>query len=157
MTSEDGGSGLRGLNGQGVVTNSSPLQDSLVWDEKYLADSTFGDWHIHCPTSITKSSLSIHPNRHFARVYWDGDSTAPKLLRQMIGNGSEIHSMSRTAEEVLLQPTNQDPHCLLRFCSDSEVSINLHGLRTSIIVHGCLVNVVANPSCVLMLILLNRV
>ena len=42
VTSEDGGSGLRGLNGQGVITNSSAIQSSLIWDEAvYLADSTF--------------------------------------------------------------------------------------------------------------------
>ena len=42
MTSEDGGSGLRGLNGQGIITTSSALQDSLIWDDVvYLSQSGF--------------------------------------------------------------------------------------------------------------------
>ena len=42
VTSEDGGSGLRGLNGQGLVTTSSTIQNSLIWEEVvYLTDSTF--------------------------------------------------------------------------------------------------------------------
>jgi hypothetical protein len=110
ITSEDGGSGLRGLNGQGLVTTSSPLQDSVVWEEVvYLKDSTFlvaGTFTIQ--TSSSQSPASLSPQIVLAHVFWDGDSTAPQIVRQMMGNGSEIHSMSRTAEGGAVASTDQE-------------------------------------------------
>ncbi len=110
ITSEDGGSGLRGLNGQGLVTMTSPLQDSVVWEEiVYLKDSTFlvaGTFTIQ--TSSSQSPASLSPQIVLAHVFWDGDSTAPQIVRQMMGNGSEIHSMSRTAEGGAVASTDQE-------------------------------------------------
>ncbi|MGA0331509.1 MAG: hypothetical protein ACO3MI_03980 [Candidatus Poseidoniaceae archaeon] len=110
ITSEDGGSGLRGLNGQGLVTMTSPLQDSVVWEEiVYLKDSTFlvaGTFTIQ--TSSSQSPASLSPQIVLAHVFWDGDSTAPQIVRQMMGNGSEIHSMSRTADGGAVASTNQE-------------------------------------------------
>ncbi|MGA0379678.1 MAG: hypothetical protein ACO3NJ_02610 [Candidatus Poseidoniaceae archaeon] len=110
ITSEDGGSGLRGLNGQGLVTMTSPLQDSEVWEEiVYLKDSTFlvaGTFTIQ--TSSSQSPASLSPQIVLAHVFWDGDSTAPQIVRQMMGNGSEIHSMSRTADGGAVASTNQE-------------------------------------------------
>ena len=110
ITSEDGGSGLRGLNGQGLVTTTSPLQDSVVWEEiVYLKDSTFlvaGTFTIQ--TSSSQSPASLSPQIVLAHVFWDGDSTAPQIVRQMMGNGSEIHSMSRTADGGAVASTDQE-------------------------------------------------
>ena len=110
ITSEDGGSGLRGLNGQGLVTMTSPLQDSVVWEEiVYLKDSTFlvaGTFTIQ--TSSSQSPASLSPQIVLAHVFWDGDSTAPQIVRQMMGNGSEIHSMSRTADGGAVASTDQE-------------------------------------------------
>jgi len=110
ITSEDGGSGLRGLNGQGLVTMTSPLQDSVVWEEiVYLKDSTFlvaGSFTIQ--TSSSQSPASLSPQIVLAHVFWDGDSTAPQIVRQMMGNGSEIHSMSRTADGGAVASTDQE-------------------------------------------------
>ena len=110
ITSEDGGSGLRGLNGQGLVTMTAPLQDSVVWEEiVYLKDSTFlvaGTFTIQ--TSSSQSPASLSPQIVLAHVFWDGDSTAPQIVRQMMGNGSEIHSMSRTADGGAVASTNQE-------------------------------------------------
>ena len=110
ITSEDGGSGLRGLNGQGLVTMTSPLQDSVVWEEiVYLKDSTFlvaGTFTIQ--TSSSQSPASLSPQIVLAHVFWDGDSTAPQIVRQMMGNGSEIHSMSHTADGGAVASTDQE-------------------------------------------------
>jgi len=110
ITSEDGGSGLRGLSGQGLVTMSSPLQDSVIWEEVvYLKDSTFlvaGTFTIQISSSQSPASLS--PQIVLAHVFWDGDSTAPQIVRQMMGNGSEIHSMSRTADGGAVVSTNEE-------------------------------------------------
>ncbi|MGB1792869.1 MAG: hypothetical protein ACPHMS_03195 [Candidatus Poseidoniaceae archaeon] len=93
ITSEDGGSGLRGLNGQGLVTMTSPLQDSVVFTIQ---------------TSSSQSPASLSPQIVLAHVFWDGDSTAPQIVRQMMGNGSEIHSMSRTADGGAVASTDQE-------------------------------------------------
>lgn len=110
ITSENGGSGLRGLNGQGLVTTSSPLQDFVIWDEVvYLTDSTFlvaGTFTIQ--TSSSESPASPSSQIVLAHVYWNGDSTAPQIVRQMMGNGSEIHSMSRTVDGGAVASTNQE-------------------------------------------------
>ena len=110
ITSEDGGSGLRGLNGQGLVSMTSPLQDSVVWEEiVYLKDSTFlvaGTFTIQ--TSSSQSPALLSPQIVLAHVFWDGDSTAPQIVRQMMGNGSEIHSMSRTADGGAVASTDQE-------------------------------------------------
>ena len=110
ITSEDGGSGLRGLNGQGLVTTSAPLQDFVVWDKVvYLKDSTFlvaGTFAIQ--TSPSQSPASPTPQIVMAHVYWDGDSTAPQIVRQMMGNGSEIHSMHTTKNGGAVASTNEE-------------------------------------------------
>ncbi len=110
ITSEDGGSGLRGLNGQGLVTTSAPLQDFVVWDKVvYLKDSTFlvaGTFAIQ--TSSSQSPASPTPQIVMAHVYWDGDSTAPQIVRQMMGNGSEIHSMHTTKHGGAVASTNEE-------------------------------------------------
>ena len=110
ITSEDGGSGLRGLNGQGLVTTSAPLQDFVIWDEVvYLEDSTFlvaGTFTIQ--TSSSQSPATPSPQIVLAHVYWDGDSTAPQIVRQMMGNGSEIHSIHATKDGGAVVSTNEE-------------------------------------------------
>ena len=110
ITSEDGGSGLRGLNGQGLVTTSAPLQDFVIWDEVvYLEDSTFlvaGTFAIQ--TSSSQSPATPSPQIVLAHVYWDGDSTAPQIVRQMMGNGSEIHSIHATKDGGAVVSTNEE-------------------------------------------------
>lgn len=110
ITSEDGGSGLRGLNGQGLVTTSAPLQEFVIWDKVvYLEDSTFlvaGTFTIQ--TSSSQSPASPSPQIVLAHVYWDGDSTAPQIVRQMMGNGSEIHSIHATKDGGSVASTNEE-------------------------------------------------
>ena len=110
ITSEDGGSGLRGLNGQGLVTTSAPLQDFVIWDKVvYLDDSTFlvaGTFAIQ--TSSSQSPASPSPQIVLAHVYWDGDSTAPQIVRQAMGNGSEIHSIHATKDGKAVVSTNEE-------------------------------------------------
>lgn len=110
ITSEDGGSGLRGLNGQGLVTTSAPLQEFVIWDKVvYLEDSTFlvaGTFAIQ--TSSSQSPASPSPQIVLAHVYWDGDSTAPQIVRQMMGNGSEIHSIHSTKDGGSVASTNEE-------------------------------------------------
>ena len=110
ITSEDGGSGLRGLNGQGLVTTSAPLQEFVIWDKVvYLEDSTFlvaGTFAIQ--TSSSQSPASPSPQIVLAHVYWDGDSTAPQIVRQMMGNGSEIHSIHATKDGGSVASTNEE-------------------------------------------------
>jgi len=110
ITSEDGGSGLRGLNGQGLVTTTTPLQDFVIWDKVvYLKDSTFlvaGTFTIQ--TSSSQSPASPSPQIVLAHVYWDGDSTSPQIVRQMMGNGSEIHSIHATTDGGAVASTNEE-------------------------------------------------
>ncbi len=111
ITSEDGGSGFRGWNGQTIVTVSSPIQDSVIWDDVvYMMDSTFlavGTYTVQ--SSPSQSPASPSSQIVLAHVYWDGDmSTAPQVVRQMMGNGSEIHSLSRTVDGGAVAATNQE-------------------------------------------------
>ena len=110
ITSEDGGSGLRGLNGHGLLTTSAPLQDFVIWDKVvYLEDSTFlvaGTFAIQ--TSSSQSPATPSPQIVLAHVYWDGNSTAPQIDRQMIGNGSEIHSIHATTDGGAVAATNEE-------------------------------------------------
>ncbi|MGB1897863.1 MAG: hypothetical protein ACPHRB_03395 [Candidatus Poseidoniaceae archaeon] len=110
VTSEDGGSGLRGLNGQGMITTSSAIQDSLIWDDVvYLSQSTFlavGTYTVQ--SSPTQSPATPTTQIVLAHVYWDGGSTAPQVLRQAMGNGSEIHSLARTSDGGAVVATNQE-------------------------------------------------
>ena len=111
ITSEDGGSGLRGWNGQSIVSVSSPLQDSVVWDDVvYLMDSTYlavGTYAVQ--TSASQSPASLTSQVVISHVYWDGDvTTAPQVERQSIGNGSEIHSLSRTVDGGAVAATNEE-------------------------------------------------
>ena len=111
VTSEDGGSGLRGLNGQGVITNSSAIQSSLIWDEAvYLADSTFLVAGTYTVQLQSQSPAASSTQIVLARVHWDGDATAPKVLGQTIENGSEIHSISRTSGGGAVVATNEEIH-----------------------------------------------
>ena len=111
ITSEDGGSAFRGWTGQTIVTVSSPIQDSVIWDDVvYLEDSTFlavGTYTIQ--SSPTQSPASPSSQIVLAHVFWDGGlSTSPQVVRQAIGNGSEIHSLSRTADGGAVAATNQE-------------------------------------------------
>jgi len=109
VTSEDGGSGLRGLNGQGLVTISSAIQSSLIWDEVvYLTDSTFLVVGSYTVQLQSQSPASPSTQIVLAHVYWDGGSTAPQVIRQSMGNGSEIHSISRTSGGGAVVATNED-------------------------------------------------
>ena len=111
ITSEDGGSGLRGWSGQSIVTVCAPIQDSVIWDDViYLADSTFlavGTYSVQ--TSSSQSPALLSSQVVLAHYYWDGDATtAPQFLRQMMGNGSEIHSLSRTVDGGAVAATNEE-------------------------------------------------
>ena len=109
VTSEDGGSGLRGLNGQGIITNASGIQSSLIWEEVvYLTDSTFLVVGSYTVQLQSQSPASPSTQIVLAHVYWDGDSTAPQVKSQSMGNGSEIHSISRTSGGGAVVATNQD-------------------------------------------------
>ena len=109
VTSEDGGSGLRGLNGQGLVTTSSTIQNSLIWEEVvYLTDSTFLVAGTYTVQLQSQSPASPSTQIVLAHVYWDGDSTAPQVIRQSMGNGSEIHSISRTSGGGAVVASNED-------------------------------------------------
>ncbi len=111
ITSEDGGSGFRGWNGQNIVTVSSPIQSSVIWDDVvYLIDSTFlavGTYTVQ--SSPSQSPASPSSKIVLAHVYWNGDmSIAPQVVRQIMGNGSEIHSLSRTVDGGAVAATNEE-------------------------------------------------
>ena len=110
ITSEDGGSGLRGLNGYGLLTTSAPLQDFVIWNKVvYLGNSTFlvtGTFAIQ--TSSSQSPATPSPQTVIAHVHYEGDSTAPQIVRQMMGNGSEIHSIHATIEGGAVAATNEE-------------------------------------------------
>ena len=133
ITSEDGGSGLRGLNGQGTITTSSAFQDSLIWDDVvYLSQSTFlavGTFTVQ--SSPTQSPATPTSQIVLAHIYWDGGSTAPQVLRQAMGNGSEIHSLSRTSDGGAVVATNQE------FYIVSINSVQMQPLASTTMVYEC--------------------
>jgi len=111
ITSEDGGSSLRGWNGQTIVSVSAPFQDSVIWDDVvYLEDSTFlavGTYTVQA--SPNQSPATPMSQIVLSHVYWSGDpSTAPQIIGQNMGNGSEIHSLSRTADGGAVAATNEE-------------------------------------------------
>ena len=109
VTSEDGGSGIRGLDGQGRITTSSAIQSSLIWDEVvYLTDSTFLVVGLYTVQLQSQSPASPSTQIVLAHVYWDGASSAPQVIAQEMGNGSEIHSISRTSGGGAVVATNED-------------------------------------------------
>ena len=110
VTSEDGGSGLRGLNGQGLVSPSSAIDSSLIWDEiVYLADSTFLVVGSYTVQIQSQSPAAPSTQIVLAYAYWDGDTTtAPQVKGHTMGNGSEIHSISRTSGGGAVVATNEE-------------------------------------------------
>ena len=132
MTSEDGGSGLRGLNGQGLVTNSSAIQSSLIWDEVvYLADSTFLVAGTYTVQLQSQSPAASSAQIVLSRVHWDGDATAPEVLGQTIENGSEIHSISRTSGGGAIVATNEEIHIV------SSDSIEMMKYPSTLMIYEC--------------------
>lgn len=109
ITSEDGGSGLRGWSGQGIVSVSAPIEDPIIWDDVvYLEDSTFLAVGTYIINSLSESPASPELRVVLAHVVWEGDtSIAPQVL-PILREGSEIHSLFRTAGGGAVASTNQE-------------------------------------------------
>ena len=67
-----------------------------------------GRWNLPIQTSSSQSPATPSPQIVLAHVYWDGDSTAPQIVRQMMGNGSEIHSIHATKDGGAVVSTNEE-------------------------------------------------
>ena len=109
ITSEDGGSGLRGWSGQDIVSVSAPIEDPIIWDDVvYLEDSTFLAVGTYIINSSSDSPASPKLQVVLAHVIWNGNtSIAPQVL-PILREGSEIHSLFRTAEGGAVASTNQE-------------------------------------------------
>ena len=93
ITSEDGGSGVRGLGMSGVTISSSP-DPSVSWtDLIYLEDNTYiatGLFTYHDDNPAQLGSKIV-----FANITWAGGSSPPQVrILAVMDNGSEVHTLT---------------------------------------------------------------
>ena len=92
ITSEDGGSGVRGLGMSGVTVSTSP-DPSVSWtDIFFLENNTYIATGL--ATYQDNSPALLGTNIVFAHITWSGGSSAPEVrISAVRDNGSGIHSM----------------------------------------------------------------
>ena len=92
ITSEDGGSGVRGLGMSGVTVSTSP-NPSVSWtDIVFLENNTYIATGL--ATYQDNSPALLGTNIVFAHITWSGGSSAPEVrISAVRDNGSGVHSM----------------------------------------------------------------
>lgn len=128
ITSEDGGSGVRGLGMSGVTVSSSP-DPSVSWTELvYLEDNTYiatGIFTYHDNNPALLESKII-----FAHITWAGGSDAPQvLISPVMGNGSEVHSLTSMKDGLAAAASTQEAYTI------SKDSIEIHSISATAMVY----------------------
>jgi len=128
ITSEDGGSGVRGLGMSGVTVSSSP-DPSVSWTELvYLEDNTYiatGVFTYHDNNPALLESKIV-----FAYITWAGGSEAPQvLISPVMGNGSEVHSLTSMKDGLAAAASNQEAYTI------SKDSIEIHSISATAMVY----------------------
>jgi hypothetical protein len=128
ITSEDGGSGVRGLGMSGVTVSSSP-DPSVSWTELvYLEDNTYiatGIFTYHDNNPALLESKIV-----FAYITWAGGFDAPQvLISPVMGNGSEVHSLTSMKDGLAAAASNQEAYTI------SMDSIEIHSISATAMVY----------------------
>ena len=128
ITSEDGGSGVRGLGMSGVTISSSP-DPSVSWtDLVFLEDDTYiatGVFTYHDDNPALLGSKIV-----FAHITWTGGSNVPQvLISSVMGNGSEVHSLTSMKNGLASAASNQEAYII------SKDSIEIHSISATAMVY----------------------
>tara|TARA_B110001452_G_scaffold127656_1_gene106051 strand:- start:55 stop:1287 length:1233 start_codon:yes stop_codon:yes gene_type:complete len=128
ITSEDGGSGVRGLGMSGVTISSSP-DPSVSWtDLVFLEDDTYiatGVFTYHDDNPALLGSKIV-----FAHITWTGGSNVPQvLISSVMGNGSEVHSLTSMKNGLAAAASNQEAYII------SKDSIEIHSISATAMVY----------------------
>lgn len=111
ITSEDGGSGVRGLGMAGVTVSSLP-DSSVIWDDVvYLEDNVYiatGVFTYHDDNPALPGSKIV-----FAHITWEGGTAAPQVvISPLMGNGSEVHSLTSMKDGLAAAASNQEVYII---------------------------------------------
>tara|TARA_B110000444_G_scaffold22277_1_gene18501 strand:+ start:2648 stop:3880 length:1233 start_codon:yes stop_codon:yes gene_type:complete len=128
ITSEDGGSGVRGLGMSGVTISSSP-DPSVSWTDlvfleadTYIATGVF-TYHDDNPALLGSKIV-------FAHITWAGGSNVPQvLISSVMGNGSEVHSLTSMKNGLAAAASNQEAYII------SKDSIEIHSISATAMVY----------------------
>lgn len=128
ITSEDGGSGVRGLGMSGVTISSSP-DSSVIWDDVvYLEDNVYiatGIFTYHDDNPAQPGSKIV-----FAHITWEGGSVAPQVvISPLMGNGSEVHSLTSMKNGLAAAASNLEVYII------SKDSIEIKSISTTAMVY----------------------
>ena len=128
ITSEDGGSGVRGLGMSGVTISSSP-DPSVSWtDLVFLEDDTYiatGVFTYHDDNPALLGSKIV-----FAHITWAGGSNVPQvLISPVMGNGSEVHSLTSMKDGLAAAASDQEVYII------SKDSIEIHSTSATAMVY----------------------
>ena len=112
ITSEDGGSGVRGLGMSGVTVSSTP-DPSVTWtDIVFLEDNTYvagGIFTYHDDNPALLGSKVV-----FAHITWAGGSTAPQVNILAVGEGSEVHTLTSMKNGLAAAASNQEVYLITK-------------------------------------------
>ena len=128
ITSEDGGSGVRGLGMSGVTVSSLP-DPSVIWNElAYLEDNVYiatGIFTYHDDNPALPGSKIV-----FAHITWAGGSNAPQVtISPTMRDGSEVHSLTSMKNGLAAAASNKEVYII------SKNSIEIKNITTTAMVY----------------------
>ena len=128
ITSEDGGSGVRGLGMSGVTISSTP-DPSVSWtDLIYLEESTYvatGLFTYHDDNPAQLGSKIV-----FAHITWSGGSGAPEVrILAVMDKGSGVHTMVPMKDGFAAAASDQEVFII------SKDSIETHDISSTAMVY----------------------
>ncbi len=111
ITSEDGGSGVRGLGMSGVTVSSLPNPD-VIWDGLvYLEDNVYVATGVKTYTEdnpALPTSLLV-----FAHITWAGGSSAPQVtISPFLPKGSEVHTFTSMKNGLAAAASDQEVYII---------------------------------------------
>ena len=128
ITSEGGGSGIRGLGLSGVTVSSSP-DPSVSWTGLvYLEDNTYiatglATYHDDNPAQLGSNIV-------FAYITWSGGSTAPQVrISAVMDKGSEVHSLTPMKDGLAAAASDREVFII------SKDSIESHNITATAMVY----------------------
>jgi hypothetical protein len=128
ITSEDGGSGVRGLGMSGVTVSSLP-DPSVIWNDlAYLEDNVYiatGIFTYHDDNPALPGSKIV-----FAHITWAGGSNAPQVtISPTMRDGSEVHSLTSMKDGLAAAASNKEVYII------SKDSIEIKNISTTAMVY----------------------
>ena len=128
ITSEDDGSGVRGLGMSGVTVSSLP-DPSVIWNDLvYLEDNVYiatGIFTYHDDNPALPGSKIV-----FAHITWAGGSSAPQVtISPTMPDGSEVHSLTSMKDGLAAAASNKEVYII------SKDSIEIKNISTTAMVY----------------------